>query len=78
MSICGEGTYWDPTCANGCGACKPEGVLSCAESEGGEGKASDGGCGCRIRGGGGGAGSAALVALVTLAFGGLRRRRKQG
>ncbi len=73
VAICGEGTHWDETCDNGCGACKPDGVASCADAE----KKGAASSGCGI----GGAGTRTqvpglLIALSGLALAGARRRRR--
>lgn len=73
-AICGEGTFWDPSCDNGCGKCKPNGAPTCAEAEGGESK-SDGGCGCRT-GASQSPAPLALLAVAALAVAPRRRRRR--
>ena len=72
-AICGAGTYWDPSCANGCGACQPDGVPTCAEAAGGKesGKASSG---CTL--GGRAAGGPLWLAGLALAASVARRRRE--
>jgi uncharacterized repeat protein (TIGR01451 family) len=72
-AICGAGTYWDPSCANGCGACQPEGVPTCAEAAGGKdsGKASSG---CTL--GGHTSGGPLWLAGLALAVTAARRRRE--
>ena len=72
-SICGEGTYWDPTCAEGCGACQPNGVPTCAEANPGDSKKAS--SGCAVEGRASTAAPLALLSALSVALVAGRRRR---